>query len=98
MTPTSSDLTRIPGIGRRTAERISLELKDKVLGLIETAAGAAERRHAPPDVEADVVSALVNLGYQRAAAEKASASALESDGNDAPFDRLLRRALRTLSR
>ena len=91
-------LTRIPGIGRKTAERISLELKDKVIGLVETVAGAPGAPEAPPHVEADVVSALVNLGYQRTAAEKAAASALGSDGDDAPFDRLLRRALRTLSR
>jgi Holliday junction DNA helicase RuvA len=91
-------LTRIPGIGRKTAERISLELKDKVLGLVEAAAGAPGEPDSPPHVEADVVSALVNLGYQRTAAEKAAASALESDGGDAPIDRLLRRALRTLSR
>ena len=90
-------LTRIPGIGRKTAERISLELKDKVLGLVETVAGAPQP-DSPPHVEADVVSALVNLGYQRSAAEKAAASALGSDGADAPFDRLLRRALKTLSR
>lgn len=61
-------LTRIPGIGKKTAERMVLELRDKlpvVPGTAEASATAAS------PVEEDVISALVNLGYQRAAAEKA---------------------------
>ena len=61
-------LTRIPGIGKKTAERMVLELRDK----LPTGTGAAEMSvTAASPVEEDVISALVNLGYQRAAAEKA---------------------------
>ena len=61
-------LTRIPGIGRKTAERMVLELRDKLLpvGAESTAPGPTLS-----PVEEDVLSALVNLGYQRPAAEKA---------------------------
>ena len=61
-------LTRIPGIGKKTAERMVLELRDK----LPAPAGAAEVTASQPSpVEEDVVSALVNLGYQRGVAEKA---------------------------
>src|SRR5450432_1264591 len=61
-------LTRIPGIGKKTAERMVLELRDK----LANAAGAPEALAGTVSpVEDDVISALVNLGYQRAAAEKA---------------------------
>ena len=58
-------LTRIPGVGKKTAERIVLELKDKLQELAPAGGTAA----ATP-VSEDVLSALVNLGYQRAAAQK----------------------------
>ncbi len=68
----AATLTRIPGIGKKTAERLVLELKDKLdaLGPL-TVAGA----QAP--VAEDVISALVNLGYQRPAAVKAVETAVE---------------------
>jgi len=85
-------LTRIPGIGRKTAERLVLELRDKL-----PAAGAGEVPPAPvmTAVEEDVLSALMNLGYQRAAAEKAVASAAKNGG---PFDVMFRQALASLSK
>ena len=62
-------LTSIPGVGRKNAERMVIELKDRVNKL---AASAAEIAPAPgDDVREDLLSALANLGYQRAAAEKA---------------------------
>src|SRR5271154_7061597 len=64
-------LTRIPGIGKKTAERMVLELRDK-LPPAGTEAPAAPTMTA---IEEDVVSALVNLGYQRPAAERAVATA-----------------------
>jgi holliday junction DNA helicase RuvA len=87
-------LTRIPGIGKKTAERMVLELRDKlpeVAGPSETAA--------PPisAVEEDVISALVNLGYQRSAAEKALAAAAKNGGASS-FDGLFRQALASLSK
>jgi holliday junction DNA helicase RuvA len=87
-------LTRIPGIGKKTAERMVLELRDKlpeVAGLSATAA--------PPMsvVEEDVLSALVNLGYQRAAGEKALA-AVSRNGGISSFDELFRQSLAALSK
>jgi Holliday junction DNA helicase RuvA len=91
-------LTRIPGIGKKTAERIGLELRDKLpAGLAAATPGPA---HAPSDAEAraDLLSALSNLGYQRAAAERAIDVALGALGPTARFEAVLRQALRTLAR
>ncbi len=87
-------LTRIPGIGRKTAERMVLELRDKLPDAGVTAAPAAP---AMSDTEEDVLSALVNLGYQRAAAEKALAAAAKT-GKSGSFDVMFRDALGALSR
>ncbi len=91
-------LTRIPGIGRKTAERMGLELKDK---LPTVAAGAASGTPAAPseeDAKADLLSALVNLGYQRVAAEKALEGAFAALGRNAAFEAILRHALKALAR
>ena len=87
-------LTRIPGIGRKTAERMVLELRDKLPEVSPTAAPTAATRTA---TEEDVLSALVNLGYQRAAAEKALAIAMKS-GKGGAFDSLFRETLGALSK
>jgi Holliday junction DNA helicase RuvA len=92
-------LTRIPGVGRKTAERITLELRDRLPAIAElpTAGGAiVEESHG--SVRDDVISALVNLGYQRPAVEKAVERVLKA--SDAPdgFEETLRQALRHLSR
>jgi len=84
-------LTRIPGIGKKTAERMVLELRDK---LTVEKAGEVAPVSALSAVEEDVVSALVNLGYQRAAAEKALAS-ISKNGQ---FDAMFRQALAVLSK
>lgn len=93
----SSDLarlTRVPGVGRKTAERLVLELKDK---LPPAATGAAPPPGAPvPALKEDVVSALANLGYSRAEAEKSVDKALR-EGGESRFEDLLRLALRLLS-
>jgi holliday junction DNA helicase RuvA len=87
-------LTKIPGVGRKTAERIVVELKDR----LEAVAVETEKPMAtsPAGVEADVVSALVNLGYETRAAEDAAAEAkrVEGAGN---FEKLLRATLQSLS-
>jgi holliday junction DNA helicase RuvA len=84
-------LTRIPGIGKKTAERMVLELRDKLEAIGVAAAAAA----ASP-VEEDVLSALVNLGYQRAFAERALAR-LGNTENES-FDTLFRKTLAALSK
>jgi len=85
-------LTRIPGIGRKTAERMVLELRDK----LEAFAAAPSTPAATP-VEEDVLSALMNLGYGRPAAERALAAAARN-GKSSSFDTLFRDALATLSK
>lgn len=85
-------LTRIPGIGKKTAERMALELKDK----LEAFAATADIPAITP-VEEDVVSALVNLGYQRAAVEQI-VTRLSKAGGPATFDAYFRAALGQLSR
>lgn len=93
----SSDLvrlTRIPGVGRKTAERMVVELRDK-LAAMEAPGGAP-----PPTSRAgqagDVVSALLNLGYDQRDAEAAVERA-ERDGTEKNFEALLRATLQALS-
>jgi Holliday junction DNA helicase RuvA len=84
-------LTRIPGIGKKTAERMVLELRDK----LETFGTPATVAPASPVVE-DVISALVNLGYQRGAAEKSVAQLGKAP--DESFDTLFRKSLAALAK
>jgi Holliday junction DNA helicase RuvA len=83
-------LTRIPGIGKKTAERLVLELRDK-LPVSGPEVSVVSGRNA---VEEDVLSALMNLGYQRAAAEKAVAAAAKNG----TFELTFREALGVLSK
>ncbi len=87
-------LTRIPGIGRKTAERMVLELRDK---LPDAGAAPASALPAMSAMEEDVLSALVNLGYQRAAAEKAL-SATTKNAKGGSFDAMFREILAALSK
>ena len=92
----SGDLGRlatIPGIGKKTAERMVLELKDKMR---ELAAELPQTSAAPP-ADQDVVSALVNLGYKASQAERAVAEA-RREKPEAAFNELLRSSLNRLSR
>ena len=86
-------LTRIPGIGKKTAERMVLELRDKL------PPAGADIPVAPTmnAVEQDVLSALLNLGYQRPLAEKALL-VVAKDGANKTFDVLFREALGVLSK
>src|SRR5271167_551654 len=86
-------LTRIPGIGKKTAERMVLELRDK----LPPAGMAAPTAPVMTAMEEDVLSALVNLGYQRAAAERALAS-IARDGKGGPFEVMFRNALAALAK
>jgi Holliday junction DNA helicase RuvA len=86
-------LTRIPGVGKKTAERLVLELKDKVQGL------ATDPEAPPPptpEPHEDLLSALVHLGYSRPEAERGLERALKG-GAPERFEDLLRLTLRSLS-
>jgi holliday junction DNA helicase RuvA len=90
-------LTKIKGVGKKTAERLVLELKEKVKELhLETVAAAAGRPAPLTSASADLVSALLNLGYKQPAAEKAAGLASERLGPDAGFQQLFREALKGL--
>jgi len=97
-------LTLIPGIGRKTAERLVVELREKVAELssaeLEEELGAKEELKTGPmadTVRSDALSALLNLGYQRSSAEKVIDSAL-SEGGEITVESVLRRGLRKLAR
>jgi Holliday junction DNA helicase RuvA len=98
-------LTLIPGVGRKTAERLVMELRDKVASLssaaLEEELGAKTETGAAVSTEdsmrADVLSALLNLGYQRNGAEKAGIDAVD-EGGDISVELILRRSLRKLAK
>ncbi|MGC1905730.1 MAG: Holliday junction branch migration protein RuvA [Candidatus Acidiferrum sp.] len=88
-------LTKIPGVGRKTAERMVVELKDK-LDSVTVAEVERPVASSPAGIEADVISALVNLGYEARAAEGAVSEAKrETPANN--FEKLLRASLQVLS-
>lgn len=90
-------LSTIPGIGKKTAERLVLELKDKVGKLDLSALPAVDMREIPAsDVTEDVLSALLNLGYKEPQVRKALAG-LDA-GGEASVEGLLKQALKTLMR
>jgi len=86
-------LTRIPGIGKKTAERMVLELRDKLKDF-----GATPSAPPASPVEEDVLSALTNLGYQRPAAERALSVAARNGDAAGSFDALFKQALAALSK
>jgi holliday junction DNA helicase RuvA len=97
-------LTSIPGVGRKTAERLVIELRDKMAALSSPAlaeeiatgatAGSAQTEDA---LREDTLAALLQLGFPRPSAEKAVTHAL-SEGGDISVELLLRRSLRQLSK
>lgn len=92
---TGSDLARltaVPGIGKKTAERICVELRDK---LAELPLGPVAAAPAPPPASEEVLSALVNLGYSRFLAEKALAKAA-GQTTGAGFEELFKRCLQAI--
>ncbi len=86
-----ASLTKVPGIGKKTAERVVLELKDKLEDMaVPVATGAG--RHTP--VGEDALSALINLGYPRPIAQKAIETAVEKNPEAAnDFEKLFRAAM-----
>ena len=98
-------LVAIPGVGRKTAERLVVDLRDKIAALSSPAleeefsakAAAAGAGTSPDAMRDDAISALANLGYQRAAAEKAVKNAID-EGGDLSVEMILRRSLRSLAK
>jgi Holliday junction DNA helicase RuvA len=96
-------LTLIPGVGRKTAERLVMELRDKVASLsaeVEEELGTKTDAATVPtedSMRADALSALLNLGYQRNAAEKAVTAAM-SETPDVSVESILRSSLRKLAK
>jgi Holliday junction DNA helicase RuvA len=86
-----AQLVRIPGVGRKTAERMVVELRDKLAAVDVPEAGKPATRS---QLESDVASALVNLGYDEREVEKAIAQSRATVGND--FETLLRASLQML--
>lgn len=90
-------LARVPGVGKKTAERMLVELKDKA-SLIQAAEGRGDGR--PPAEEdtmaGDCLSALINLGYRKDEARRAVESAREAVGAEAPFEEIFKQALKNL--
>jgi holliday junction DNA helicase RuvA len=90
-------LTRIPGVGKKTAERIVLELRDRLPKALEAEASGAPAPSPSDDLRDDLVSALTNLGYHRQAIDKTLETLLEG-AETARFEDVLRAALKDLSR
>jgi Holliday junction DNA helicase RuvA len=90
-------LTAIPGVGKKTSERIVLELKDRLprAHVVEAVDGVAA---AGSGLRDDLLSALMNLGYHRPLAEKAVDAALKTIGREAGFERTLKQALREVAK
>jgi len=90
-------LTGIPGIGKKTAERIGLELKDKMASFLPAEVAASPAAATSETLRTDVLSALMNLGYHRPLAERAVDAAL-MHGTGTAFEGVLKHALRELAR
>ena len=90
-------LTAIPGVGKKTSERMVLELKDRLPRLHPAAEASAGATADEPLVRDDVLSALINLGYHRPLAEKAVDAAIKA-APDGGFELVLKQALRELSK
>jgi Holliday junction DNA helicase RuvA len=93
-------LTSIPGVGRKTAERVCIELRDKINELDHGTPAADRLTGTPLPADAvfeDALSALINLGYQRGLAEKALKQAAD-EGAEPSVQKLLRRALQVLAK
>ncbi len=98
-------LVSIPGVGRKTAERLVVDLRDKIATLssreleeefaAKAAAGGAST--SPDSIHSDALSALPNLGYQKSAAEKAVKNAID-EGGEISVELILRRSLRSLAK
>jgi Holliday junction DNA helicase RuvA len=95
MNKDAARLSAIPGVGKKTAERLALELKDKLADL------AVDMEHRPDAGQQDgfyedALSALINLGYKKPHAEKALTSAYDQNGKDSSLEDLIKESLNNL--
>jgi holliday junction DNA helicase RuvA len=96
-------LTSIPGVGRKTAERMVIELRDKMAALSspaleeQIAAGGPTAAQSEDALREDTLAALLQLGFPKPAAEKAITNSIQ-EGGDLSVETLLRRSLRQLSK
>ena len=96
-------ITSIPGVGRKTAERLVIELRDKMAALSgpaleeQTGAGAGGAAQSEDALREDTLAALLQLGFPKPAAEKAITNSIQ-EGGDLSVETLLRRSLRQLSK
>ncbi len=88
-------LTAIPGVGKKTAERIGLEMKDRLPPALETVGQAQDAASPADQLRTDLLSALLNLGYQRVSAEKAIDKVLKAPP-DVSFQDALRDVLKSM--
>jgi Holliday junction DNA helicase RuvA len=94
-----SGLTAIPGVGKRTAERVVLELKGQIGRFLAPDEVGEPRDGALSDgLQEDILSALVNLGYPKASAEKTLARVLQSGECERSFEDVLKHTLRSLAK
>jgi Holliday junction DNA helicase RuvA len=91
-------LTSIPGVGKKTAERMVVELRDKLSKVEAAWTETLSPIGRIPDVKDDVISALVNLGYPKPSAERSIQKAMAATGPEQAFEVLLKRSLQELSK
>jgi len=96
----TTSLVKVPGIGKKTAERLVIEMSDRLDKLEGAPAARPGPRplDGPPDSRADAIAALESLGYRNKEAAAAVGRAAEEAGADPSSEELIRRALRTLAR
>jgi len=92
-----SKLTTVPGIGKKSAERIILELREKLKKSLNAQASAVAGQTGP-DLEEDLVSSLLNLGYKERAARDSATKVLKQTGPDVPLPQAVKMALKELMR
>ena len=98
LTGNFSALTAIPGVGRKIAERMVVELKDKIARMESVSPAAATGTDGQSRVRAEALMALTSLGYNRQAAERAIRAAMQdAGGSDATVESLIKAALRHAS-